>query len=93
VVGWQVVAAVSRVEEHNQPTAVMVADLFNDPASDQPWQVDHKHISRPSTLGQLDPRADRRADHGYLMFPIEQADQLGAAALTPVQQGHVLRDV
>jgi len=67
----------------------MVADLFNDPASDQPWQVDHKHISRPSTLGQL----DRRADHGYLMFPIEQADQRGAAPLTPVQQGHVLRDV
>jgi hypothetical protein len=54
VVGWQIVAAVSRLEEHDQPTTVMAADPFTVNASDHSGHVDHDHIGRLSPFGQLD---------------------------------------
>jgi hypothetical protein len=58
MVGWQVIVAVPRVEEHNQPTAVVAADLFTDTAPDRPGHVDQEHISRLFTLGHLVRPAD-----------------------------------
>jgi hypothetical protein len=53
VVGWQVMTALSAAEEHDQPTAVVAADLLAGGPPVRRGDVDHDHIGRWS-LGQLD---------------------------------------
>jgi len=66
-VGWQILAAVSRVQQHEQPTGVVAADLFTDRTSVLRRDIDHHHIGRRETSGQL----DRRPNHLQLAFLTE----------------------
>lgn len=85
-VGWQVVAAVFRVE-HDHPTAVVAAELLTGNASVLDGYIDHDHIGRWPTRGQL----GRRANHLQLALLNDQGEQRGARPLSPVKQGDALR--
>jgi hypothetical protein len=60
-----------RVEQHEQPTAVVAADLLTDNASVLSGDIDQDHIGRQATRSQL----DRRPDHLQLVFLTEQQAQ------------------
>jgi len=79
------VAVVSGVEEHDQRTAVVVADLFTDRTPVLSGNVDNDDIGRRSTPGQL----QRSVDHvdGAVL---EQSEQLDTRPHASVQQGHAL---
>lgn len=87
-VGWQVVAVVSEVEQHDQRTAVVAADLLTDRGPVLSRHVDHDHI-RLRTLGQL----EWRPNHVDGAFSTEQGEQLGAWPHASAQQGHALPHV
>jgi hypothetical protein len=76
------VAAVLRVEQHEQPTAVVAANLLTDTASVLRGDIDHDHIGRRDALGQL----DRRPDHLQLVFLTEQ--QVQREVQQPPAPGH-----
>jgi hypothetical protein len=88
-VGRQVVAVVRGVEEHDQRTAVVLADLFTDRTPVLSGNVDNDHIGRRSTPGQL----QRSLDHVDGAILTEQAEQLDTRPHTSIQQGHALRDL
>lgn len=88
-VGGQVVAVVSGVEEHDQRTAVAVADLFTDRTPVLSGNVDNDDIGRRSTRGQL----QRCLDHVDGAVLTEQNEQLKTRPRTSVQQGHTLQDL
>jgi hypothetical protein len=86
-VGGQVVAVVCGVEEHDQRTAVVVADLLTDRTPVLSGNVDNDHIGRRSTPGQL----QRCLDHVDGAILTEQSEQLDARPHASIQQGHALR--
>ena len=88
-VGGQVVAVVCRMEEHDQRTAVVVADLFTDRTPVLSGNVDNDHIGRRSTPGQL----QRCLDHVDGAILTEQSEQLDPRPHALIQQGHALRDL
>ena len=81
-------AVVSRVEQHDQRTAVVVADLFTDRTPVLSRDVDDHHIGRRPTPGQL----QRCADHVDGAFLTEQSEQVDAQPHAPVQD-HALPDL
>jgi hypothetical protein len=81
------VAAVCGVEEHDQRTAVVVADLFTDRTPVLNGNVDDDHIGRRSTPGQL----QRCLDHVDGAILTEQSEQLDTRPYASIQQGHALR--
>jgi hypothetical protein len=83
------VAVVRGVEEHDQPTAVVVADLFTDCTPVLSRNVDDDHIGRRSTPGQL----QRCLDHVDGAILTEQSEQLDARPHASIQQDHALRDL
>jgi hypothetical protein len=87
-VGRQVVAVVRGVEEHDQRTAVVVADLFTDRTPVLSGNVDDDHIGR-STAGQL----QRCLDHVDGATLTKQSEQLDARPHASIEQGHALRDL
>jgi hypothetical protein len=66
-------AVVSRVEQHDQRTAVVVADLFTDRAPVLGRNVDNHHIGRRSTPRQLHGSADH-VDGAFLNQHSKQVD-------------------
>jgi hypothetical protein len=86
-VGWQVRAAVSRVEEHDQPTVVVAAELLTGSAPVLGGHLDDDHIGRWPTRGQF----GRRTNHLQLVFLNDQGEHRGAWPLSSVEQGHALR--
>jgi hypothetical protein len=80
-VGRQVLAAVFGVEQHEQLAAVVAADLRTGNASILCGHVDHNHIGRQATLGEL----ERRTDHLQLVFLGEQEAQVDAQPPTPAK--------
>jgi hypothetical protein len=89
VVGGQVVAVVSGVDQHDQPTAVVAADLFTDRAPVLSRNVDNHHIGRRPIPRQL----QWCADHVDGAFLTEQSEQPDTRLHASVQQGHALRDL
>jgi hypothetical protein len=81
------VAVVCGVEDHDQRTAVVVADLFTDRTPVLSGNVDNDHIGRRSTPGQL----QRCLDHIDGAILTEQSEQLDARPHASIQQGHALR--
>jgi hypothetical protein len=67
-VGWQVLAAVSSVRQHEQPAAMVAADLFTGRTPVLRGDIDHHHIGRRETFGQL----DRGPNYLQLAFLYEQ---------------------
>jgi hypothetical protein len=83
------VAVVRRVEEHDQRTVVVMADLFTDRTPVLSGNVDNDHIGRRSTPGQL----RRCLDHADGAILTKQSEQLDARAHASIQQDHALRDL
>jgi hypothetical protein len=77
------------MEEHDQRTAVVVADLFTDRTPLLSGNVDNDHIGRRFSPGQL----QRCLDHVHGAILTDQSEQLDARPHAPVQQGHALRDL
>lgn len=77
------------MEEHDQRTAVVVADLLTDRTPVLSGNVDDDHIGRRSTPGQL----QRCLDHVDGAILTEQSEQLDARPYASIQQGHALRDL
>jgi hypothetical protein len=83
------VAVVCGVEDHDQRTAVVVADPFTDRTPNLSGNVDNDHIGRRSTPGQL----LRCLDHVDGAILTEQSEQLDARPQASIQQAHALRDL
>ena len=78
--------AVSPLEQHQQPTAVVAADLFTDSTSVLRGDIDHDHIGRRDPLGQL----GRRVNRLQLAFLPKQQAQPDLQLPAPGDQGHIL---
>src|SRR5512133_2137736 len=81
-------AVVARMEQHDQRTAVVVADLFTDRTPVLSRDVDDHHIGQRPTPRQL----QRCADHVDGAFLTEQSEQVDAQPHAPVQD-HALPDL
>jgi hypothetical protein len=78
----------SPAEEHDQPTAVVAADLLAGGPPVRRGDVDHDHVGRWA-VDQL----DGRADHVDVAILAVQGEQVGAQSHAPVQEGNPLRHV